>query len=100
MVLQVAAELGIVGLGGFLFLVGRAVMSPAKTRRLLKVAGGIPGRRKKQLEPGAVVTPAESEWRGLTSAMIAALAGWFCALFMSPTTGPLYLWLAVAPRDS
>ena len=103
-VLQVAAELGIVGLGGFLFLVGRAVMSPAKTRRLLKVAGGIPGRRKKQLDPGAVVTPAESEWlRSHTSAMIAALAGWFfCALFASVAynwTFYYLLALAVAPRE-
>jgi O-antigen ligase len=103
-VLQVAAELGIVGLGGFLFLVGRAVMSPAKTRRLLKLAGGTPARRKKRLDPGALVTPAESEWlRSHTSAMIAALAGWFfCALFASVAynwTFYYLLALAVAPRE-
>ena len=102
--LQVAAELGIVGLGGFLFLVGRAAMSSGRTRRLLRIAGRIPPRRSNVLGPGAVVTYAESEWlRSHTSAMTAALAGWFfCALFASVAynwTFYYLLALAVAPRE-
>lgn len=103
-VLQVAAELGIVGLGGFLFLVVRAATSSGRTRRLLRIAGRIPPRRSNVLGPGAVVTYAESEWlRSHTSAMTAALAGWFfCALFASVAynwTFYYLLALAVAPRE-
>jgi len=103
-VLQVAAELGIVGLGGFLFLVGRAATSSRKTRRLLRVAGRDPDRRTKGVEPRAVVTGDESEWlRSHTSAMTAALVGWFfCALFASVAynwTFYYLLALAVAPRE-
>jgi O-antigen ligase len=103
-VLQVAAELGIIGLGGFLFLVGRAATSAGRTRRLLRVAGRNPGRRAKTPGPGAVVTDDEAEWlRSHTSAMTAALIGWFfCALFASVAynwTFYYLLALAVAPRE-
>ena len=103
-VLQVAAELGIVGLGGFLFLVGRAATSSSRTRRLLRVAARSPGRRVKAPGAGAVLTRDESEWlRSHTSAMTAALIGWFfCALFASVAynwTFYYLLALAVAPRE-
>jgi O-antigen ligase len=104
-VLQVAAELGIVGLGAFLFLVARAAMSGPNTRRLLKRAGGLPARRRGgRVAPDALITPEESEWfQSHTSAMTAALAGWFfCALFASVAynwTFYYLLALAIAPRE-
>jgi O-antigen ligase len=104
-ILQVAAELGIVGLGTFAFLIVRAATSGAKTRRLLKRAGGLtPSRRDPSPPVVAVVTAEEAEWlRSHTAAMTAALAGWFfCALFASVAynwTFYYLLALAVAPRE-
>ena len=103
-ILQVAAELGVVGLGTFMFLVARAGTSSLKTRRLLKQAGGIPARRAQPLPADALVTAEEAEWlRSHTSAMTAALAGWFfCALFASVAynwTFYYLLALAIAPRE-
>jgi O-antigen ligase len=103
-VLQVAAELGIVGLATFGFLVVRAATCGRRTRRLLKRAGGVTGRREKSPPTTAVVTPDEAEWlRSHTSAMTAALAGWFfCALFASVAynwTFYYLLALAIAPRE-
>jgi O-antigen ligase len=104
-VLQVAAELGIVGLFTFLFLIGRAATAGPRTRRLLKRAGGLPARRP-SLQPAAdpVVTAEESAWlQSHLSAMTAALAGWFfCALFASVAynwTFYYLLALAIAPRE-
>jgi putative inorganic carbon (hco3(-)) transporter len=103
-VLQVAAELGIVGLATFGFLVVRAATSGRRTRRLLKRAGGPAARKEKSLPIDAVVTTSEAEWlRSHTSAMTAALAGWFfCALFASVAynwTFYYLLALAIAPRE-
>jgi O-antigen ligase len=104
-VLQVAAELGVVGLFAFLFLVARAAMAGATTRRLLKRAGGLPSRRRGgPVAADALVTPGESAWvQSHTSAMTAALAGWFfCALFASVAynwTFYYLLALAIAPRE-
>jgi O-antigen ligase len=104
-VLQVAAELGIVGLATFGFLVVRAVTSGRRTRRLLKrAAGPAAARKEKPLATDAVVTTAEAEWlQSHTSAMTAALAGWFfCALFASVAynwTFYYLLALAIAPRE-
>jgi len=102
-VLQVAAELGILGLATFGFLVVRAVTSGRRTRRLLKRAA--PAARKEKSPPtDAVVTTVEAEWlRSHTAAMTAALAGWFfCALFASVAynwTFYYLLALAIAPRE-
>jgi O-antigen ligase len=104
-VLQVAAELGIVGLGIFGFLVVRAGTCGARTRRLLKRAGGLPTRRGSEAAPVRMaVTSEEAEWlRSHTSAMTAALVGWFfCALFASVAynwTFYYLLALAIAPRE-
>ena len=103
-VLQVAAELGIVGLATFGFLVVRAATSGRRTRRLLKRAGGLWPRREKSPRHDVVLTQDEAEWlRSHTSAMTAALAGWFfCALFASVAynwTFYYLLALATAPRE-
>src|SRR3954451_5296408 len=103
-VLQVAAELGMIGLGIFTFLVVRAATSGGRTRRLLRRAAlGRAGRRS-SAPTDAVVTPEEAEWlRSHTSAMTAALGGWFfCALFASVAynwTFYYLLALAIAPRE-
>ena len=101
-VLQVAAELGVVGLAVFFYLVIRAFLAPVQARRLLRAAS--PGRRTPR---AAAVEPVpESEYEMLsfyTATVTAALAGWFfCALFASVAyhwTFYYLLALAVAPRD-
>ena len=105
-VLQVAAELGIVGLGTLLFLIGRGAIASHQVTRLLRRAGGMARRRPGGArDPEAVaVTAAETEWfRGHSAAMAAALAGWFfCALFASVAynwTFYYLLALATAPRE-
>jgi Lipid A core - O-antigen ligase and related enzymes len=103
-VLQVAAELGIVGLATFGFLVVRAATSGSRTRRLLKRARGQAARRDNSVSADAVITPEEAEWlRSHTTAMTAALAGWFfCALFASVAynwTFYYLLALAIAPGE-
>jgi O-antigen ligase len=100
-VLQVAAELGILGVLTFLFLLYRALYAPVQTRHLLKYFQ--PGRRSRS--PATDLLPA-GEHEFLTShaaAMSAALIGWFvCALFASVA----YHWtlyylmaLAIGPRE-
>lgn len=109
-VLQVASELGILGLAVFLFLVGRAAYAPVQTRRLLRRASHIRTPRRKSAatpdpsRPAAVVTVEEREMLDAHSvAMAAAIAGWFvCALFASVAyhwTFYYLLALAAAPRD-
>ena len=105
MVLQVAAELGIVGLAVFFFLVIRAFLAPLQTRRLLRAAA--PGRRAVATAPPPVEPLGRRRIRDAqplyARAVTAALAGWFvCALFASVAyhwTFYYLLALAVAPRD-
>jgi O-antigen ligase len=105
-VLQVAAELGVIGLTIFLFLVVRGATAARQARRLLRTAGALPsGRRKAQTsEETPSVTAEETEWvLSHGSAMVAALAGWFvCAMFASVAynwTFYYLLALAIAPRE-
>ena len=111
MLLQVAAEIGVVGLVAFVFLLVRAATAGPQTRRLLRRArGGQPGSRGRLSgsvpPPGSpvLVTEAETEWlQGHAAAMAVALAGWFiCALFASVAynwTFYYLLALAIAPRE-
>jgi putative inorganic carbon (HCO3(-)) transporter len=103
-VLQVAAELGVVGLFLLLFLIARAGMAGKQTQRLLRRASGLPGRGSRGRIGASLVTPDEAGWfQGHSAAMIAALAGWFfCALFASVAynwTFYYLLALATAPRE-
>jgi putative inorganic carbon (HCO3(-)) transporter len=104
-VLQVAAELGIVGLSLLLFLIARAGMAGFQTRRLLRRAQGLQVARSGTGDPvPLLVTAHEPEWfRGHGAAMAAALAGWFfCALFASVAynwTFYYLLGLATVPRE-
>jgi O-antigen ligase len=105
-VLQVAAELGVVGLAIFMFLVGRGAMAGTQARRLLRTAGALPSRKRRVHAPAhhAAVTPEEADWVvAHGSAMVAALVGWFvCALFASVAyqwTFYYLLALAIAPRE-
>ncbi len=91
--LQVAAELGVLGLAAFTFLLARAALTGRRVKRLLKRAA-----------THAAVTPEEAERLDAhASAMSAALAGWFvCALFASVAynwTFYYLLALAAAPRE-
>jgi O-antigen ligase len=106
-VLQIAAELGVLGLAAFGFLVWRALTAGRATRRLLrKASGSSPPRRNganRVAEP-AVVTKDEAIYlEAHAGAMTAAVLGWFiCALFASVAyswTFYYLLALAVAPRD-
>jgi O-antigen ligase len=106
--MQVAAELGIVGLALICYLIARAGLSVRQTRRLLRRARGGPprGRRRTGTDRSsspALVTPAEAEFLDAHSAaMAASIAGWFvCALFASVAynwTFYYLLALAAAPR--
>jgi putative inorganic carbon (HCO3(-)) transporter len=103
-VLQVAAELGVVGLVTLLFLIGRAGMAGRQTLRLLRRASGPLMRGTRGYSAASVVTPDDAEWfQGHSAAMTAALAGWFfCALFASVAynwTFYYLLALATAPRE-
>lgn len=103
-VLQVAAELGVAGLGVLVFLMLRAGLAGRQTRLLLRRARGIPRRGSAGRPDATVLTPAETEWfQTHASAMAAALAGWFfCALFASVAynwTFYYLLALATAPRE-
>jgi O-antigen ligase len=79
--IQVAAETGIVGLLAFSFLIVRAVMAAATTRRMLKRP-----RRKSSVDRLQYVL-GDSDRQALyshTVAMTAGLIGWFvCAMFAS-----------------
>jgi putative inorganic carbon (HCO3(-)) transporter len=105
-VLQVAAELGIVGVTIFLFLVARAALAGTQVRRLLRRAGHAGPRSARANAPPAdgALTPDEIAWmRAQTAALTAALVGWFvCAMFASVAynwTFYYLLALAIAPRE-
>jgi O-antigen ligase len=91
--LQVAAELGILGVGAFLFLVFRAFYSVFQTRRLL-------ARSRRAAPPGDA---ADHELLDAHSAaMAASLAGWFVCAFFSSTAynWTFYYLLAFAAAPS
>jgi len=101
-ILQVAAELGILGVVVFVFLLFRALYAPMQTRQLLKRFSG--GRRRRR-DPAHRPLPAGEEdfLAAHAAAMSAALMGWFvCSLFASVA----YHWtlyylmaLAMGPRE-
>jgi O-antigen ligase len=102
-VLQVAAELGVAGLGVFLFLVGRGFYAPVQTRRLLRAVA--PGARPSARAP-ALPPLSRNEHAALSmqaAAVSASLVGWLaCALFASVAyhwTFYYVLALAAAPRE-
>jgi O-antigen ligase len=101
-VLQVAAELGILGLICFAVLLTRAFQAPLQASRSLRA---LAARGSAGTGPGAPAqVQAEREMLSLyPAAMLAALAGWFvCALFASVAyhwTFYYLLALAAAPRD-
>jgi O-antigen ligase len=101
-VLQVAAELGIVGVIIFGFLVVRGFAGPIQTRRLLRRFDG--GRGSQRIATVPALDPQERElFTTHAEVLSAALAGWFvCALFASVAyhwTFYYLLALAVVPRD-
>jgi putative inorganic carbon (HCO3(-)) transporter len=107
-VLQVAVELGVIGLAIFFFLVFRALIAGRQARRLLPRALGTPKRARwgQAAEPGSppVITPTEAAFiEAHTAALAAAVAGWFfSALFASVAyhwTFYYLLALAIAPRE-
>jgi putative inorganic carbon (HCO3(-)) transporter len=105
-VLQVAAELGILGLAVFGFLLWRAVTAGRITRKLLRRASGSSPPRwgGHRTAESPVVTNDEAEYLDAhAAAMTSAVLGWFiCALFASVAyswTFYYLLALAVAPRD-
>jgi O-antigen ligase len=102
-VLQVGAELGVVGLMVFVFLVARALYAPFQTRRLLRRVAR-PGKRAGRIEASPPLPRGETEMLALhAAALAAAVAGWLvCALFASVAyhwTFYYLLALAAAPRD-
>jgi O-antigen ligase len=105
-ILQVAAELGILGLGLLLFLIGRAALAGRHTRRLLRRAAPRAPNGRTPTTPAApdVITEDERAWiTWYTAATTAALVGWLvCALFASVAynwTFYYLLALAIAPRE-
>jgi O-antigen ligase len=84
-VLQVLAELGVVGGAIFVYLLVRPVLSLVRTRRLLP--RDRPGRRSSSSSRVAALAfrPSEADWlRAHTAAAMAGFAGWFaCAQFAS-----------------
>jgi len=107
--LQVAAELGVLGLALLLYLIARGAICVRESRRLLRLA--TPKSRRARSDPSSrprapeiPLAPGEYEFLDAhTAAMAAALAGWFvCALFASVAynwTFYYLLALAAAPRD-
>lgn len=106
-VLQVASELGIVGLGFFLFLVYRAGFAGRAVRRLLPRAMGQTKQPRwgPPVPPGRSVLTAEDAafFEAHAATMAAAIAGWFfSALFASVAyhwTFYYLLALTIAPRQ-
>jgi O-antigen ligase len=106
-VLQVAAELGVIGLMVFSFLLWRAFTAGRITRRLLRKGAGTspPAWQRalgKQPEP-PLISPSQAEYLDAhAGAMTAAIVGWFvCALFASVAynwTFYYLLALAAAPH--
>jgi O-antigen ligase len=97
--LQVAAELGTVGLAAFLFLVCRSVIAVYQTRRLVARA-----LRPKRGEAPPNLSPEEIDALDAHSAaMAASIVGWLaCAFFASVAynwTFYYLLALAATPRD-
>jgi O-antigen ligase len=96
--LQVAAELGTLGLAVYVFLVLRAPLAVYQTRRLLRRV-----RRTRGATP-STLTPFElAQLDSHSAAMAASVAGWLtCALFASVAynwTFYYLLALAATPRD-
>jgi O-antigen ligase len=79
--IQVASELGVLGLAAFAFLIARAALAAAATRRMLAKP-----RRRAQSDPMAIAM-SERDRRWLfwnTVGMSAGLVGWFvCSMFAS-----------------
>ena len=106
-VLQVAAELGLIGLALFSFLVVRALLAGGQVRRMLRQmqsatpTRGSPNGRVEAAEPLPVTDAKLLETHALATTV--AVAGWLvCALFASVA----YNWtlyylvaLAVIPRE-
>ena len=100
-ILQVAAELGLLGLIPFMYVIGRAAQATRITRRVL-----IPPAHRRRAGPRPVAPESD---RGretlvtLATALGPALVGWFvCALFASVAlnwTFYFVLGIAVATRD-
>jgi O-antigen ligase len=104
-VLQVAAELGTLGLVVFLFLLYRSLTAGRLTRKLVRRARGAIPRRSWQpsAPPRPVVGEDEASYLDAhAGAMTAAIVGWFvCALFASVAyswTFYYLLALAAAPH--
>lgn len=105
-VLQVASELGIFGLGAFMFLVYRAAFAGREIRRLLPRALGILPKGRWETTPPrgpAVISVRDADFfEAYSATMAAAIAGWFLsALFASVAynwTFYYLLALAIAPR--
>jgi O-antigen ligase len=107
--LQVASELGILGVSAMAFLVIRGFLSVIQTRRLLKRLRPATSRRRKAAATPEVPQPAGlSEYDASlidahSAAMAASLVGWFvCAFFASVAynwTFYYLLVLAAAPRE-
>jgi O-antigen ligase len=107
-VLQVAAELGLVGLTVFFFMVGRAFQGVFATRRLLRrarraVTVDRAGRRHVDTTAPQPTSDEAEFLDAHSSAMLASLCGWLvCAIFASVAYNwTLYYLLALAatPRD-
>lgn len=102
-ILQVASELGILGLGVYGFLMVRGAYVPIQVRRMLKRTEAQPAKGDASGAPD-LLTPADREMLTLhATAMSAAFAGWFvCSLFASVAyhwTFYYILALAMAPRE-
>ncbi len=90
-VLQVGAELGVLGMGTLLFLMARGGLAGVRTKHLLRRARGLAPRGRRARGAARLASRApeidaeEIEWfEGHAAAMTAALVGWFfCALFAS-----------------
>jgi putative inorganic carbon (hco3(-)) transporter len=101
--LQVAAELGILGLVVFVFLTFRGFYGPMQARHLLKRSEPRAARGHPDPEPDVLTADDREMLMAHAAAASAAFAGWFvCAIFASVA----YQWtlyyllaLALAPRE-